>query len=144
MKQNKFKNIIALIYGIFSSIISLILMIKSFEKYDDGYGIDYSIDSNYIIALIVSVGIIIYTILSINNLKKANDNSKNTTITVFTLSTIVSFYTLGVFFKGLFKAISKNISFTYATYQAYLYIGIAFLLFLISQIPSLITIIKEK
>ena len=139
MKKSNIKYVIMICLSAILVVFSLVFVILSFEKYDDGYGVDYSFDYDWIMALIVSIGLIIYSLFSFRNYQKQESNKNNNIITILTLNTLVCFYDLGVFFKALFKAISKGNKFNFSEYVYYFIFG---LLFLISTI--VIIILKRK
>ena len=113
MNTTKLKKICLLLVGLSSTIISIILYINSFEIYKDEWGTDISFNEDYVIAILLSLVVLIYGITNITN---PNNNAFSLVVTL--LSSITTFYTLGVFFK----AISKNKPFN--ENYAYLYIGI--------------------
>ena len=120
MKINIIKRISLLLSGLMIFSFSLIKYILSFEFYQDEWGTDISFNSDYLIALII--GILVITLSLYYLIKK--DNKINHLIS-FLLTTILSFYSLGV----LFKALNKGENFS--DYQNYFYIGlVSFMLFI--------------
>ena len=120
MKINIIKRISLLLSGLMIFSFSLIKYILSFEFYQDEWGTDISFNSDYLIALII--GILVITLSLYYLIKK--DNKINHLIS-FLLTTILSFYSLGV----LFKALNKGENFS--DYQTYFYIGlVSFMLFI--------------
>lgn len=113
IQSSLIKKIIVLIIGLFISILSLCFMIKSFTIYDDGYGTDISFDMDMVIFLIIGIAICIYAITCFKV-----TNQQSFYITAIVISTLISLYPLGTFFK----AIAKNKPFI--DYQNYLYLGI--------------------
>lgn len=113
--------ILLLSANVFSLAISLYYYIVSFSFYSDEYGTDISFNSDYVILLLVlslSLGYLIY--LLINDLK--NNKIKFNYIIPSTQMGILSFYSLGVFFKQM----NKNKPFV--DYQIYLFFGIVTLI----------------
>lgn len=113
--------ILLLSANVFSLAISLYYYIVSFSFYSDEYGTDISFNSDYVILLLVlslSLGYLIY--LLINDLK--NNKIKFNYIIPSTQMGILSFYSLGVFFKQM----NKNKPFM--DYQIYLFFGIVTLI----------------
>lgn len=113
MKINLIKNISLLLSGLLIFIFSLIKYILSFEFYQDEWGTDISFDSDYLVAMIIGIFVVA---LALYQLIKKNNNM-NCLVGV-SLSALVGFYPLGVFFK----AISKGESFN--DYQNYFFIGL--------------------
>lgn len=131
-----------LIASILSFFFTLFLFIKSFEKYDDGNGISYGFNETYLIALIVSISFSIFYFLSLiknkNNLKKENH------LLILSNLCLISFYTLGQFFKTLFKALSKNKPFIFMENYAYLFIGLVTLGIALGYLFKTIDDFKQK
>ena len=110
-------------------IISIVMFALSFSRYDDGYGTDISFDMDSVILCLCGIALLVYGISSIYAYHK-NISTKIAYYGAFgTISVLLAFYPLGVFFK----AISKGKPFL--ENQEYLYIGIiglimiAFLIF---------------
>lgn len=113
--------ILLLSANVFSLAISLYYYIVSFSIYSDEYGTDISFNSDYVILLLVlslSLGYLIY--LLINDLK--SNKIKFNYIIPSTQMGVLSFYSLGVFFKQM----NKNKPFV--DYQIYLFFGIVTLI----------------
>ena len=131
-----------LIASILSFFFTLFLFIKSFEKYDDGYGISYGFNETYLIALIVSISFSIFYFISLiknkNNLKKENH------LLILSNLCLISFYTLGQFFKTMFKALSKNKPFIFMDNYAYLFIGLVTLGIALGYLFKTIDDFKQK
>ncbi len=111
MRKN-YQHFFIILAGIISFIISLILYIKSYELYQDEWGTDISFNTDYLVALMLSILIIVYGICSIKKLFEIKLFIK------LVSSSILTFYSLGIFFK----AISKGKEFV--SFQNYLYIGL--------------------
>ncbi len=103
-----------LVLGLFISILALILLIKSFAVYDDGYGTDISFNMDMVVFLIIGIAVLIY---GVNNLRK-DSNLENYYLTSLVITVLTACYPLGTFFK----AIAKHKPFI--DYSNYLYIGI--------------------
>ena len=130
-KKELFKKIFLVSASLISLVISLILYIKSYEFYSDEYGTDISFNEDYSVAVIVSLvifGYLMYTL--IKYIKKEEAVYFNDFIGLASTA-IVSFYSLGKFFKNLFKAIQKGKEFAFQSYQAYLFIGLVVLMIFI-------------
>lgn len=119
MKNKLIKPILIGIVGFSMFVISLILYINSFELYQDEWGTDISFNSDYIVAIIISIIIMVYGLLNYKY-----DNQYYNIISCMA-SSIISFYTLGVFFK----AISKGQAFDFC--KNYLFIGIVSFTFIL-------------
>ena len=121
------KHITFILGSLTSFVISLVYFIKSYSYYADEYGTDISFNNDYVIALVVSL--ILLSFASYKLYAEAKEiEVKSDSIVSFTCSTLVSFYSLGVFFKALNKALSKNKPFDFTSVQAYLFIGIVLLI----------------
>lgn len=140
MKKNNILKIVLIAVGSISFIISLILFIKSFTKYDDGYGIDYSFDYNFVIFLIISL---IITGAAIYSLINGKEKLCYTSALVIS-STIISFYSLGTFFKSMFKAIKKGTELTFNPHYLNLIIGLMALMILLISLLYLFKLLKNK
>lgn len=138
-KLQKIKLIFSIIIAGFVTTISLILFIQSFSVYKDEWGTDISFNSDYVVALLVGIALLMNAIVSI----KTGSEVSNC-ICGITISFLICFYPLGVFFKALNKAMLKNAKFDFIGNQAYLYIGILGLLILIYYIISYLEIKKNK
>lgn len=115
---------IAFIGGALASfVISLIYFIKSYSYYADEYGTDISFNKNYVIALVVSLILLSYASYKLYAEIKTKEVKYDAIIGV-TCSSLVSFYSLGTFFKAWTKALSKKKTFDFNANQVYLYIGI--------------------
>ncbi len=116
----KWKKIINIIIGAFITIVSVVMFIQSYEKYSDEFGTDISFNNDYVILLLIGLTILIYGIITFKT-----ENSLSYQISGMVISSLVSFYSLGVFFKALNKAIlDKEKSFDFLDNQLYLYVGI--------------------
>ena len=125
MKKTRLATYISLlVIGLFSLIYGFIKFIGSYEYYSDEYGTDISFNYDYAIMIIGGLILISYMAyklyLYINKSQIINYDLEIGT----TISLLVSFYTLGIFFKALFKALSKGKEFDYLGNQLYLYLGI--------------------
>lgn len=132
----KYKSLIIALVGILVFAFGLCLFIQSYEFYQDEWGTDISFNEDYIICMVV--GIIITTYGLVKQFKNVGEKAYLLTGGLITL--IVGCYSIGTFFKQLFKAIEKSKAFDYASYQVYLYIGlitfIIFVYFLVSYLTS--------
>ncbi len=116
----KWKKIINIIIGAFITIVSVVMFIQSYEKYSDEFGTDISFNNDYVILLLIGLTILIYGIITFKT-----ENSLSYQISGMVISSLVSFYSLGVFFKALNKAIlDKEKNFDFLDNQLYLYVGI--------------------
>lgn len=120
LKRNStlLKHIMLILIGIIFTIISIIKIKESYSYYSDDWGTDISFDTDYIVLLVCSIIILIYGIYSLAAYKK-NLKFKNAYYMAFgTISCLIAFYPLGIFFKSLAKDIPFN------ECADYLYIGI--------------------
>ena len=134
------KNISILCTGIIAFIISLVLFIKSFENYFDGYGHDISFEENYAIGMII--GIIIISCFGYILYKEIKGKEEEipviSMLSGFLVSTLVSFYSLGICFKNIFK--DKP----WADYCNYLYIGLFALGFVVYYVFKYLLFKEEE
>lgn len=122
---NLAKNITLIVIGALCFIFSLVGFIQSYAYYDDGFGVDISFDNDYFVMMIVSLILIIYSTYILYMDKKCRPLNKNAYYASCGLIGVISAcYPLGVFFKALTKALSKNQEFDYIANQTYLYISI--------------------
>lgn len=131
------KNIINIVLGAFALIISFIFFIKSKEVWSDDYGTDISFNNDYVVAMIISVIILVHGIAQL-----VSSSPFTTVVCNTTASGVVCFYSLGVFFKPLMKALSKHVAFSFDDYQVYLYIGIFALILFVYYVVSYLEIKK--
>lgn len=118
---NFLKKILLIVVFAVLFITSLVMFIQSVALYDDGYGTDYSANTDFIVVMLVSV---IFIAFSIYNLVSKKDKYPAKILSLGVSFTLISFYSLGIFFKKLAKAISKGKEFGYIENQVYLYAGI--------------------
>ncbi len=111
--SNLIKKCVLLGLGLFISVLALVLMIKSFEVYDDGWGTDISFNMDMVVLLMIGIAILVY---ACTTFKSVNPN--NYYLTSVVVTTLTAFYPLGVFFKAMAKAKA------FADYSTYLYVGI--------------------
>lgn len=132
-KMILFINVFFLIVASFLLIYGLVKYIQSYSFYQDEYGTDISFNNDYLIMLLGGLMMLTYNIYSLKvNLSSHKDEYFEIFITTF--HALFSFYPLGVFFKALFKAISKNKSFDFQGNVIYLVLGLIFLIYLIISI----------
>jgi len=120
---------------------SLASFIMSYEFYQDEYGTDISFNEDTVVFMIIGLIVIAFSLIA---LFKNNKVQKELNITGTLISAILCFYPLGVFFKALFKAISKGKEFVFADYQNYLFIGVIFLCALVFMVISLVQLYKKE
>ncbi len=135
MKNNILKYFFLSMTGFLSFVFSLVKYIQSYEIYSDEYGTDIAFNSDYIIALLVSLCILLYGIYKIIATNKGYKESNAYVYTGLCISSLLSFYPLGIFFKAMNK--QKPVS----EYLNYLYLGIVALFLLFYY---LFTIISSK
>ncbi|MDE5714849.1 MAG: hypothetical protein K2I42_01830 [Anaeroplasmataceae bacterium] len=120
LKKNSelFKRWMIVFFAIILMTVSIVMFSLSFEKYNDGYGTDLSFDMDLIVLFICGISILVYGVYSIVAYYKKLSLKTAYYGAFGTVSVLISFYPLGVFFK----AMSKNKPFL--ENQEYLYIGI--------------------
>ncbi len=138
MKNNILKYILISISGLCGFIFSIIKYIQSYEYYSDEWGTDISFNNDYIIAIIIMISVLIYGIymIYITFIDKKNENCNIYLGLIIT--TLLSLYPLGVYFKALNK--SETMDF----YVNYLYIGLVSLFICGYYIINFINVFKEK
>ena len=146
MVKKLIKSLIVLAVGIASFILCLIQCIHSFSKEFDGWGTDISIDENYLVALVASLILIVFGIFLLVMVKKKKDY----TIGIYTfpiiITILISFYSLGVFFKGVNKQLLKDVDFStaFANNVSYLCLGLAVIVVLSYFILDLFIYLEKK
>ena len=123
------KKILFVVGGAIASISFLVLMILDLilikdVVYNDGWGTNFEMNSDYVAMFIISLAFLIYGIYSL--LAKKYDTK------------------LGTFLKAFFKALKKEEDFDYLGHQQYLFIGLAGIGFLIYSIYNLIKVFKKE
>ncbi len=119
MKLKLCKFLSLTIAGVISFVINLINYVQSYEYYADEVGTDIEFNSDYVVAMLVSLSIIAAGVYAIVTIKKDINNANSfNSILGSVSSALVSFYSLGV----LFKALNKGKAFE--DYTLYLYIGL--------------------
>ncbi len=144
MKSKLIKNIFTIVLSSLLLIFGLIKYISSYYSENDGWGIDISFNSDYIVVILIGLIALVY---GIYQLKQNQKNENNPLVSIYTgisICALVSFYPLGIFFKNLFKAISKNKAFAFNDYVGYLIIGIAGLIALGLFVGFLIYYFNKK
>ena len=126
--KNKKDRLVAGILLIASAVVlftaALIRFIQSFEKYDDGYGMDLGFDSDHLIMMITSTILIVYFSCELYHDMKKTPNPFTATYALLFTSAIISFYATGTFLKPLLKAVSKGTEFHFYEFQVYFYSAI--------------------
>lgn len=119
------KRVLLVVMASMLTILSLVMLSISYESYNDGYGTDISIDMDYLVLTLCGIAFLIYGVYSIIAYKKNYSTQSAYYGTLGTISVLLSFYPLGVFFKALAK--EKP----FLEIQEYLYIGLLGLVFLL-------------
>lgn len=96
------------LFGLFVTILYLVLSIKSYEKYDDGFGTDISMDMDLVVLFIAGLIILIVGIydlyLSVKTKEGLSLNIKMAyTYGGLTLGAVTCLYPLGMMFKSIAK-----------------------------------------
>ena len=110
--KNKLKYLFILLVFLSGLIISTIWYIQSFELHQKEWGKKLLFNSDYLISIVITICGLVYSLVS---LRKNKPFDKNAWLLI---SSIICFYTLGVFFKGVNK--HKD----FQAIQNYLYIGL--------------------
>ncbi len=134
------KSISVLSAGVISFIISLVLLIKSFghEVYDDG-STDIYFSELYVIAILVGIIIVACGGYMLYATLKDMDSSFVSVCCGFVISVLVSFYSLGYFFKQITKKGGAGFS----DVQSYFYIGLFALPWIVYFIFQYLSIKKK-
>ena len=141
------KKILFVVGGAIASISFLVLMILDLilikdVVYNDGWGTNFEMNSDYVAMFIISLAFLIYGIYSL--LAKKYDTKLQYYAMLSVVSSIMCFYPLGTFLKAFFKALKKKEDFDYLAHQQYLFIGLAGIGFLIYSIYNLIKVFKKE
>lgn len=111
--KNKLKYLFILLVFLSGLIISTILYIQSFDlRQDEWGGKDLSFNSDYLISIVITICGLVYSLVSLTKNKPFDKNAW------LLISSIICFYTLGVFFKRV------NEHEDFQAIQNYLYIGL--------------------
>ena len=138
MKVKLTKNIALASAGLISFIFSLVFYILSYEFYQDEYGTDISFNSDYLVAMIISIALLSYGIYKIYCLKGNKEDTLAFYYFSISVTSILSFYPLGVFFKAINK---KKDAMDYLSYLA---IGVVCLCLLVYFAFDLISKRKQE
>lgn len=125
------------LFGLFVTILYLVLSIKSYEKYDDGFGTDISMDMDLVVLFIAGLIILIAGIydlyLSVKTKEGLSLNIKMAyTYGGLTLGAVTCLYPLGMMFKSIAKKKGQTVITNYlecAIFGGFILAG-AILLFL--------------
>ena len=125
------------LFGLFVTILYLVLSIKSYEKYDDGFGTDISMDMDLVVLFIAGLIILIVGIydlyLSVKTKEGLSLNIKMAyTYGGLTLGAVTCLYPLGMMFKSIAKKKGQTVITNYlecAIFGGFILAG-AILLFL--------------
>jgi hypothetical protein len=139
------KNLSFLASGIFVFVLGLVKYIKSASVEDYGAdGKEFVADNNYLIMLLVGLIVVSYFGYELYILLTKKEAYRYASVLASITSTsLCSFYTLGVFFKALFKAMAKGKEFVFVDYSSYLFIGIIALFLLVASCANYF-VLKDK
>lgn len=126
--------------GIMTFGCALVSFIISYEFYQDEYGTDISFNEDMIVVMIIGLIVALFAFVA---LSKRKEVVKEAYISGTLISAMACFYPMGVFFKSLFKSLSKKQEFDFSSYQNYLFIGIIALFVLVYMIVSLVQLYKN-
>ncbi len=119
MMNNKLLKYLSLIFiGVVSFIFSLVKYILSFEYYADEYIVDISFNSDYIVAMLISIVLAACGILLLVTLKNKKENKFIPIYSGLLISSLLFFYPLGYLFKQLNKGK------LFVDYLNYFFVGI--------------------
>lgn len=102
------KNILTLVFGVFTSIYFLVLFIQSYSKYNDGWGTDISFDYDIFIKLLCSLIILAVGIVSVYKSVKNNSSEYEYACGISLIGFITTLYPLGLMFKSIAKKKSND------------------------------------
>lgn len=141
------KKILFVVGGAIATISIIILLILDLilvkdVVYNDGWGTNFELNSDYVAMLIVAVAFLVYGIYSL--LAKKYDTKLQYYSMLTVVASIMCFYPIGAFLKTLLKALKKNKEFDYLANQHYLFIGLAGVGFLIYSIYNLVKVFKKE
>jgi len=138
MKNSIYKYVFLSLSACLSFVFSLVKYIQSYEIYSDEWGTDISFNLDYVIAILVSLTFLVYGIYQIIIIKKGNQSTNALAYIGLVVSSLLSFYPLGVFFKAINK--QKPV----ADYLNYLYLGVVAFFLLISFVFSYLSLNKKS
>ncbi len=119
MMNNKLLKYLSLIFiGVVSFIFSLVKYILSFEYYADEYIVDISFNSDYIVAMLISIVLAVCGILQLVALKNKKENKLIPIYSGLLISSVLTLYFLGYLFKQLNKGK------LFVDYLNYFFVGI--------------------
>ncbi|MGM9969326.1 MAG: hypothetical protein ACI35S_02905 [Anaeroplasma sp.] len=127
LTNNKYlKPLMITLFGSVLAVVSVIYFIQSYSFYADEWGTDISFSTDAVVMLLCAIIFITYGLIVLYNENKNLPTNEKEFYVSFGLSTaLISFYSLGQFFRGLAK--HKG----YIDIQDYLYAGILALVLLV-------------
>ncbi len=138
MKNSICKYLFLSLSALLSFVFSLVKYIQSYEIYSDEWGTDISFNSDYILAILISLAIFVYGIYQMIIIKKNMQVSNAYVYVGLLVSSLLAFYPLGVFFKAINK--QKPV----ADYLNYLYLGLVAIFLLAYFVFSYLSLNKKS
>ena len=103
------KGILMTLFGLFVFIYYLVLMIQSFEYYNDGYGKDISVDQDIMVKMFVGLVLLICGIVVLVKIKKKQDTFNTYNYSIILVGMLMSVYPLGMMFRSMNKHKSGSV-----------------------------------
>lgn len=97
------RNLLTLIFGVFTTIYFLVLFIQSYSKYNDGWGTDISFDYDIFIKLLCALIILTVGVVSVYKSYKNSDSKFEYACGISLIGFITTLYPLGLMFKSIAK-----------------------------------------
>lgn len=97
------RNLLTLIFGVFTTIYFLVLFIQSYSKYNDGWGTDISFDYDIFIKFLCALIILTVGVVSVYKSYKNSDSKFEYSCGISLIGFITTLYPLGLMFKSIAK-----------------------------------------
>ncbi len=102
------KSILTAVFGLFVTILYLVLYIQSYSKYNDGWGTDVSFDPNMLVLTVVGIAILATGLFACYSIKQQKDVNNIYNIGFATVGALMTFYPFGRMFKYVGKRIDAK------------------------------------
>ncbi len=123
--KNLLKYCTVLVIAVVLAIVSIVYFVQSYSFYKDEWGTDISFDTDSIVFFLSAIPLGIYGGYGLYAEEKGKDMNMVFYSCFMIVFVLLSFYPLGMFFKGLAKGKA------YTEIQSYLYMGILSLVVLV-------------
>jgi len=103
------KGILMTLFGTFVFVYYLVLTLQSYSKYDDGWGIDISMDMDLVVKTLVGLTLLICGIVVLVKTKNSQDTFRTYNTSIIVVGALMSIYPLGLMFKMINKHKSGSV-----------------------------------